>query len=220
MLKLLAGFGSCLGIELEKKSYTSLQDQAVRKGNDDLVVPRKAAQASGDLYEEPKLRVKEGPNHLQSLMEFKGNNTQTTAVPIGPARLASILSTRRGLVSCPQKSRPCTQVPGLEVAVQERYQSMIAPGKTLHFYRLDSDESAMLALIAVVAYLAQLSENFTIHLVGHSCYQCCVRAALAVDRPERDNFCFIHSSLLALPSTYSGKSKEVTPAGDRLLEPP
>lgn len=78
----------------------------------------------------------------------------------------------------------------------------------------------MLALIAVVACLAQLSENFSIYLVGHSCYQCCVRAALAVDRPERDNFCFIHSSLLGLPSTYSGKSKEVTLAGDQLLEPP
>jgi hypothetical protein len=207
-------------IELEKKSYTSLQDQTPKGGNDDLVLPLKAAHASEDLYEKPKLRVKEGPNHLQCLMEFKGSNTQNSPILIGPAKLASILSTRRGLVPCPQKDKPCIQVPGLEVTVQERYQSMVAPGKTLHFYRLDSDESAMLALVAIVACLAQLSENFSIYLVSHLCYQCCVRAALAVDRPERDNFCFIHSPLLGLPSTYSGKSKEVTLKGDRLLGPP
>ena len=142
-------------IELEKKSYTSLQDQTVKKGNDDLVVPQKAAYASEDQYEKPKLRVKEGPNHLQCLMEFKSNNAQKPPVLIGPARLANVLSTRRRLVSCPQKAKPCIQVPGLGVTVKERYQTMLAPGKTLHFYRLGSDESTILALIAVVACLAR-----------------------------------------------------------------
>ena len=187
-------------IELEKKNYTSLQDQVLRQTDDDSETFLKAAAAAEHQYPKPRLRVREGSNHLQCLMEFKDPDSKMIPILVGPTKLASVLSTRRGLVACPQKSRPCSQVPGLQITAQGRYQSMEASGKTLHFYPLEFDDSTRLAVAAVIATLAHLSEKCSFYFIGNRCYQCCVRAALAVDRPERTTFCFVSSSLLALPA--------------------
>jgi hypothetical protein len=44
--------------------------------------------------------------------------------------------------------------------------------------------------IAAIASAAYLDPKYSIYVVDRECIDCCLKAALAVDRLERSHFCF------------------------------
>jgi hypothetical protein len=57
--------------------------------------------------------------------------------------------------------------------------------------------SSMHTLLAL-ATASSLSENCSVYLVDQECYDCCVRAAVGIDRPEeRNRFCFLQQGNLS-----------------------
>lgn len=60
-------------------------------------------------------------------------------------------------------------------------------GKSIDVIKCDTSSIA----IAALATAATLDARCTTFIVEHECLHCCIRAALAVDRPERSHFCFM-----------------------------
>lgn len=173
-------------IDLEGKSYTTLEDERLRhpRGNDFSSV---LAQMPGPYNDQVRLRIKEGPNSLQCLLEVRHSQDKYGPPPIlvGPAKIASMLASTRGWVTCKQLGK-CKKVMNNQLGGQD---GEIAHGE---IYLTYINTSSTIQAIVALAAASSLEENCSLYLVDKQCLDCCVKAAVGIDRPEeRNRFCFL-----------------------------
>ena len=172
-------------IDFETKSFMTLEDerQPFRDQHIDFssVIALKTDPARDAQL---KLRVKEGPNSLECLFLVDEVIQSKRKWLVGPAKAASMLASRRGWVSCKQKGR-CSKV--LQNGFEGKHQEVQHGNIWLSSWTASDVTEALTALAAA----ATLQPNCSIFLVDGQCLHCCARAALSIDRPERDRFCFI-----------------------------
>ena len=190
-------------INFEGKAYTSLTD-----GTPNITQGSTAAIDSDDYMKtffsassnhvSTGLSVRERSTTLQCLFEFVSSylddSGPTPRVAIGPSCLATILASRRGLVCC--KSGSGRRCPELKEARRHWTRKKLyvhsmevdMGGKRAVFLKHPGNVSNMIA----IASMANLPPTYTTYIVESECHDCCLRTALAVDRPERTVFCFIH----------------------------
>jgi hypothetical protein len=182
----------------EKKSYSRLIDRVVRQDDDtDWSTAIKFA-ASEELETKTSLSVRESSSGLECLLEMEitfGIMHDAARVAVGPSHLSVLLASRRGLISCKltkELSRPsgrrCSMrsTGDLDQAMIERIPREIN-GKSILLLRCGETEQA----IAVLASMAHLDPMYSVYIVDKECIDCCLKAALAVDRLERSHFCFL-----------------------------
>lgn len=158
-----------------------------------------------------RLSVRETYTGLEVWMETETRAGRDGRKPrkvwVGPSKLALWLTSRRGLVSCkriryvsPQMAKSTMQkdcpwsgpIPLREIrkaAVERR--SIPFNDKAIDVLNYKDMSSA----IAAVASTADLDPKYSIFIVDRECLGCCMKAVLAVDRPERTNFCILQLPL-------------------------
>ena len=162
--------------------------------------------------EEPHLNshlsVRETYTGLEIWMETEtrpGTDCQELGrVWVGPSKLAVWLTSRKGLVSCKRLRyvSPRTAKTSLKddcswngpIPLIQIREAAAAEQATLNFgekeitvLKFKNTSSA----IAAVASTADLDPKYSIYIVDKECLNCCMKAVLAVDRPERSHFCII-----------------------------
>lgn len=128
-----------------------------------------------------------------------GNKPGT--VSVGPSKLAIWLTSRRGLISCERllklsstmsennANKECPwrgpiSLQNIREAVTEQ-RAISLNDKTIQVLTYKDVPSA----IAAIASTSELDPKYSIFIVGRECLTCCMKAVLAVDRPERTDFC-------------------------------
>ena len=184
-------------IQYEGKSYTRLQDLILLRNPEADFSAVKAIASEHEQSYHQTLEIKESSTSLQCILKF--NNEERKKYSIGPSALAVLLGSRRGLISCKTSmglfARPgqgtCRRVkmnPPIDVEIgQTQNAHFVISDKSIDFIRCDTPSVA----IAALAVAGTLDTNCTTYIVEHECVHCCVRTALAVDRPERTHFCFL-----------------------------
>jgi hypothetical protein len=181
-------------IEVESKSYTILEDQRLSDPEliDFTTVLKHRNQIENDL--KLQLRVKERSNSLQCLLEFPVGGTHSPVL-VGPAKLASMLASTRGRVTCKAKGK-CKKV----VNTAETLNLVNGVSEVPHggIYLSTFKSTSSIHTLLVLATASSLSENCSVYLVDQECYDCCVTAAVGIDRPEeRNRFCFLRQGSLS-----------------------
>jgi hypothetical protein len=197
-------------ISHEKKFYNSLIDHVQA-----IDLPDTGFMSAIELtnVERPQLskilKVRETYTGLEVWMEIDARPGRDGKKPrkvwVGPSRLAVCLTSRRGLISC-KRSR---YVPQMEsslikdclwsspISLRE-VQEAAAEQRSIRFNDKIIDVlnyKDMSSAIAAVASTADLDPKYSIFIVDKECLGCCVKAVLAVDRPERTNFCILQLPL-------------------------
>ena len=176
-------------IDLENKSYSVLEDQRLSEANGtnfSAVLAQRTIPRSQVI----KLRVKEGSSSLQCLLEVPRPqiSKENSPILVGPAKLASILASTRGWVSC-KKNGKCKKVIG--DALDSQDDELPFGEIVLSAFNSASSTHTILALAAA----SSLQENCSVFLIDKQCHDCCARAAVSIDRPEeRNHFCFLRSA--------------------------
>jgi hypothetical protein len=187
-------------IQCEGKSYTRLQDLTLLREQDRDFSALTAIVNQPEHSYQQTLVIKEGSSALQCLLRF--SNAERQQQSIGPSALAVFLGSRRGLISCKQgteilsrsRIRKCTKVKlitpiDIEIGRTENAHFDIS-GKSIDVIRCVTPSIA----IEVMARAVPLDSRCTTFIVENECLDCCIRTALAVDRPERSHFCFVFLS--------------------------
>jgi hypothetical protein len=175
-------------IDIESKSYAVLEDQRLTDPDrtDFASVLKHGTQV--DNNQKLRLRVKEGSNSLQCLLEVPVDGLHSPNL-VGPAKLASMLASTRGWVSCNMKGK-CRKVGNVAETLNLANGISEVPhnGIYLSTFKSTSSTHTLLAL----ASASSLAKNCSVYLVDEQCHDCCVRAAVGIDRPgERNHFCFL-----------------------------
>ena len=195
-------------ISHEKKSYDQLVDR-VLVGEAAGVDFSKAKNVitSGDFYDKRALSIRESSSALECFLELSVEaKSEDLPILVGPSRLAVMLGSRRRLVTCgllkqhlPEKpTQYCNSdniistsfVPASEIRL------CLQPGT--HFLQISSKSIGVLrcgdnaTALAALASTAYLDPTCSIYIVDKECLECGLKAALAVDRPERSHFCFLY----------------------------
>jgi hypothetical protein len=184
-------------INHDGKMYTRLIDS---------VMPERPIEGLGTVYKlaevdgtelNRSISVKESSTGLECLLELSIDRTMPWRA--GPARLAVLLASRRGLVSCKlsrqprrantsQTCRPSTIFSSEQIdkAVAEKG-TLCINGKSITLLRCQDGASAA----AAIAFSASLPPNFSVFIAEKECAACCIKDILAVDREERSDFCVL-----------------------------
>jgi len=175
-------------IDIESKSYAVLEDQRLTGPDrtDFASVLKHGTQV--DNNQKLRLRVKEGSNSLQCLLEVPVDGLHSPSL-VGPAKLASMLASTRGWVSCNMKGK-CRKISNVAETLNLANGISEVPhnGIYLSTFKSTSSTHTLLAL----ASASSLARNCSVYLVDEQCHDCCVRAAVGIDRPEeRNHFCFL-----------------------------
>jgi hypothetical protein len=181
----------------EKKVYTRLEDRTIlrQRGGDFSGTARIVE--TGTAYEDFKLSIRETSTALQCLLEIRETLENDTFISVGPAHLAALLATRRGLVICKQRQNPgarrCPRARNLSAGQRTLLGSQNAQfdvnDKTVNILSC-SEPSTSAAAISNTAYLEPKCSLF---IMEEECLDCCVNTAVASDRPERSHFCFFRT---------------------------
>ena len=188
-------------IIFEKKSYQRLIDRIVRQD----VVEANFSSALGivtekELYSKNSLIVRERSTGVECLFEINiGAVEAHTPVQVGPLHLAALLANRRGLVSC-KLTIERVKLPGKRCGTKHSATRQLGDLEEAMAREslLEVNGKQVLALncreahraVAAIASAAYLDPKYSIYIVDRECLDCCLKAALAVDRPERSHFCF------------------------------
>jgi len=175
-------------IDVESKSYSILEDQRLTDPErlDFTTVLKHRNRVNID--ERIRLRVKEGSNSLQCLLEVPSGKSHSPSL-VGPAKLASMLASTRGWVTCRMKGK-CKKVGNVEEIpnLVEGISEVPYNGIYLSTFNSSSWTHTLLALSSA----SSLAKNCSVYLIDHQCLNCCVKAAMGIDRPEeRNHFCFL-----------------------------
>ena len=151
-----------------------------------------------------RLKVRETYDGLEIWIETESrpgmNGRKPRKVFVGPSKLAVWITSRRGLVSCKRlryisprmaESSLNKECPGSSPIPLREVQEAAAEQRTIRFH-----DKAIHVLnykdipsaIAAIASTADLNSKYTIFIVERECLSCCIKAVLAVDRPERTEF--------------------------------
>jgi hypothetical protein len=126
---------------------------------------------------------------------------------VGPLKLAVWLTSRRGLVSCKRLRYVSPRMAESSLKKDCRWSGPIslrevreaaAEQRSIRFNDKAIDVlnyKDMSLAIAAVASTADLDPKYSIFIVDRECLSCCMKAVLAVDRPERPNFCILQLPL-------------------------
>jgi hypothetical protein len=196
----------------EKKRYWSLADRVLTR--EPISTFTEAAKIEEDPnWEETQIGVRENSQALECLLAFGkqqdfNDPSSRPPVVVGPSLLAVTLASRRGLVSCKwSRGTYRGQFPSGPSCITSRNHSLLTPkeaedawkmspyhvtvqDKIITFIRPKNDTAA----IATVAALTNVELTCSLYIVSSECVQCCVEAAIDVDRPERSQFCFLYLS--------------------------
>lgn len=184
-------------INHEGKMYTRLIDR---------VMPERPIEGFGPIFKladvdetelNRSLSVKESSTGLECLLEL--GIDRTTPWRAGPSRLAVLLASRRGLVSCKlsrqprrantsQNCRPSTLFSSEQIdkALGEKG-TLCINGKSITLLQCQDGATAAVA----IAFLASLPPTFSVFVAEKECAACCIKEILAVDREERSDFCVL-----------------------------
>ena len=179
-------------ISHEGKSYTKLIDR-IQPANAsiDLDSSLKAIEHIGSDWA-TSLNVRESSNALECLLEITLDKSEDHyPISIGPCHLAILLASKRGLITCKFSRRPCSNhtpftKEEIKTAIQNKGPLQVRE-KSISFFE-STDTATMIGTLASMAYI---HEQFSIYVVEKECNNCCIRAALAVDHPDRTHFCFL-----------------------------
>ena len=123
---------------------------------------------------------------------------------VGPSKLAVWLTSRRGLVSCKRLrsqlvgSHFKSDCPWSGPIPLDDVREAAAAQRSIHFNGKAIDivnYKDTISAIAAVASTADLDPKYSTFIVHRECLSCCMKAVLAVDGPERTNFCIIQLPL-------------------------
>jgi hypothetical protein len=183
----------------EKKVYTRLEDRIIlRQPGEDFSGMVRIVEL-GKPYEDVKLSIRETSSALQCLLQIRETPENDTFISVGPAHLASLLGTRRGLVICKQRQSPrtrrCARARDLSAD-----QAALLGSQNVQFDINDKkinilrcgEPSTSVAAISDAAYLELKCSLF---IVEDECLDCCVNTALGNDRPEKSQFCFFQTRI-------------------------
>jgi hypothetical protein len=148
------------------------------------------------------LSVRETYTGLEVFVEIETSPGKDGRKPgkiwVGPSKLAVWLTTRRGLVPCKRLryASPHIKVdcPWSGPIPLDNVREAAAAQRSIHFNGKSIDAlnyKDMTSAIAAVASTADLDPKYSIFIVHRECLSCCMKAVLAVDRPERTKFCLI-----------------------------
>jgi len=188
-------------ILFEKKSYQRLVDRVDRL--DCLGVEANFSSALGiatskEFYSKKSLSVRERSTGLECLVEIDICSAEGhSPVQVGPSHLAVLLASRRGLVSC-KLTMERIKLPGKRCGTRHSATRRLGDLEEAMAAELQVNGKYFLALncreadsaIAAIASAAYLDPKYSIYVVNRECIDCCLKAALAVDRLERSHFCF------------------------------
>lgn len=184
----------------EKKSYPRLIDRVVNQDVEANFSSALGIVTSKEFYSKTSLSVRERSTGLECLLEIdicaaEGHNP----VQVGPSHLAVLLASRRGLVTCKltmeriklagkrcgTRHSATRQLGDLEEAMARETPLQVNGKQVLALKCREADRA-----IAAISSAAYLDPKYSIYIVDRECLDCCLKAALAVDRPERSHFCF------------------------------
>jgi len=195
----------------QKKRYDCLLDRSP-----DEAVPisdfSKAENVAGLNKEVPQtLGVRESAYAFECILIFGNRHrgedaTSHLPVGVGPSRLAVMLASRRGLVSCKwTKGAYRGKPPKGPSCMEKRKSSFLSPEEAekawkdgIHHLKIPDKTITIIhptnnaTTIAAIASMAYLDPLFSLYLVSSECLQCCVRTAVKVDHPYRRHFCFLY----------------------------
>ncbi|KAF8854431.1 hypothetical protein BDZ45DRAFT_676977 [Acephala macrosclerotiorum] len=190
-------------ILFETKSYPRLVDRVDRLDNQDVKATFSSALGivtSKDLCSKKSLSVRERSTGLECLLEIDICSAEGhSPVQVGPSHLAVLLASRRGIVSCKltmeriklpgkrcgTRHSATRQLGDLEEAMAKEAPLQVNGKKVLALNCQGADRA-----ITAIASAAYLDPKYSFYVVDRECLDCCLKAALAVDRPERSHFCF------------------------------
>jgi hypothetical protein len=190
-------------ILFEKKSYPRLVDRVDRLDRQDVEANFSSVLGivtSKELYSKRSLSVRERSTGLECLLEIDTCSAEGhSPVQVGPSHLAVLLASRKGLVSCKltteriklpgkrcgTRHSATRQLGDLEEAMAGETPLQVNGKQILALNCREADRA-----IAAIAAAAYLDPKYSIYVIDRECLDCCLKAALAVDRPERSHFCF------------------------------
>lgn len=158
-----------------------------------------------------RLSVRETYTGLEVWMETEirpgRDGRKPRKVCAGPSKLAVWLTSRRGLVSCKRlryvssemaRSTLKKDCPWSGPIPLHEIRKAAVERKTIHVNDKVIDVlnyNDMSSAIAAVASTTDLDPKYSIFIVDRECPGCCMNAVLAVDRPDRTNFCILRVPL-------------------------
>ncbi|KAF2463384.1 uncharacterized protein BDR25DRAFT_114406 [Lindgomyces ingoldianus] len=195
----------------EKKRYEALVDRALLKRPASNFGEVEQIARTNQSFWQTTLRARESSHGLECLLDFGSqkdydNSSIHQIVSVGPSRLAVVLASRRGLVSCKwARAAYRGKPPSGPSCISKRSNYLLSPNeaqeawqmnphhveiqnKAISIIRPTTNDTA----IAMIASVANLDPECSLYLVSSECLQCCVETAIQVDRPERSRFCFIY----------------------------
>lgn len=187
-------------ILFEKKSYQRLVDRVVHQDVEANFSSALGIITSKELYSKNSLSVRERSTGLECLIEMNICAAEAhNPIQVGPSHLATLLAGRRGLVPC-KLTMERVKLPGkrcgsrysatrklgeLEEAMARETPLQVNGKQVLALNCQEADRA-----IVAIASVAYLDPKYSIYIVDRECLNCCLKAALSVDRPERSHFCF------------------------------
>lgn len=186
-------------IEYQKKNYDRIEDRVLlRDEADDFTRTMKIA-CSEIVFGNRALRVKESLTALHCLLELPDSEKDRGPLLVGPGTLATLLASRRGLIPCQSVGDSRTKdvrklIKGCDAVkigspdeideARRRSASLNIGGKSVDVLRCRDSKMALAAL----ASAAYLQPNCSVYLADKECLDCCIRAVMAVNRPEKSHF--------------------------------
>ncbi|PVH92280.1 hypothetical protein DM02DRAFT_663082 [Periconia macrospinosa] len=184
-------------IQYKKKSYDRVEDRTLLLDSEQDFLKSAEIAKYGPKLGNSTLIIKESSAALQCLLEL-GPSTGGAmhSILVAPGRLATLLSSRRGLIHCQAAvnswrhstlgtSKKCKRIElGNQNEVkQARTQpaSFAIGDKTFDVLRFSSQYSALLSL----ASAAYLDPSCVVYIAKDECLDCCVRAVVEANRPEK-----------------------------------
>ena len=193
-------------ISYEKKSYTMLVDRV-----QPIDLPETGFLNAVEFTHtyasqlEYCLSVRETYSGLETWIEIETrpgtDGRKARKVWVGPSKLALWLISRRGLVSCKRLRYIPSRATGSSankecpwrgpISIREVREAAVNQ-KTIRFHDKAIDVLSfkdVYSATAAIASTADLDPKYSIFIVERECLSCCMKAVLAVDRPERTDFC-------------------------------
>lgn len=177
-------------IQYEKKSYTTLKDRHIKKDEDFDTTIQDLVQSGTD-FSTLELSVKESSTALECLIQLRRPVGLMEMVVAGPANLADLVASRRGLVHCEQSSgrrssKHCRRIDGLTFEHRRRleteggsaYIDWIRRPSTLWFFRC---RDPLIARVALAHCAAKYVYRAAIFIVDSECIDCCLRTIAGIE---------------------------------------
>jgi hypothetical protein len=187
-------------IQYQKKSYDKVEDRVLLRDEAGDFSQAMKVVRSGKSFNHRTLSVKESSTALQCLLELSvGEEIGHQALRVGPGALATLLASRRGLVSCGMARnsrtrdsrklrRACkTLTIGRPEEIDEarKGNASLKIGETsIEVLRCEGSNIA----IAAIASSTYLDSNCSVYLADKECLDCCISTVMAVNRPEKSSF--------------------------------